>query len=60
MASLVMHLAVAVRILPHIDIPTAERDRFLWGQLLPDARGDGVAAKRTTHFRDFTPDGTQY
>lgn len=60
MASLVMHLAVAARILPHLDIPTAERDRFLWGQLLPDARGDGVAAKRTTHFRDFAPDGTQY
>lgn len=60
MASLIMHLAVAIQVLPQIGISAAKRERFLWGQLLPDARGEGVAAKRATHFRDFTPDGTQY
>lgn len=60
MASLIMHLAVAVQVLPQLGVPAVERDRFLWGQLLPDARGEGVAAKRATHFRAFTPDGTQY
>ena len=59
MASLVMHLAAAARILPELGVPASERNRFLWGQLLPDARGDGTAAKRATHFRAISPDGTQ-
>lgn len=59
MASLIMHLAVAVQLYPPLGVPVSERERFLWGQLLPDARGEGTAAKRTTHFRTIPPDGTQ-
>lgn len=58
MASRMMHLAIAQRILQQADIPG--RERFLLGSLLPDALRYGPSSRGQSHLLKLIDDGKKH